>query len=70
MKSRFIEVKTTEGGSLWIRPEAVSAIEPGVTSQRAESNVKIYIDGFKFLLAEDKDQVMKKVEDALDEGGN
>ena len=55
---------------MWIRPEALSAIEPGVSSQRVEGHVKIYIDGFKFLVAEDKDQVMKKIETALADGGN
>lgn len=65
MKPRFIELKTTEGTSLWIRPEALSAMEPGVASQRAEGHLKIYIDGFKFLIAEDKDQLMKKIDEAL-----
>ena len=70
MKPKFIELKTTEGQSLWIRPDALSAIEPGVASQRVEGHVKIYIDGFKFVIAEDKDQVLKKVEAALADGGN
>lgn len=65
---KFVELKTTEGQSLWIKPDALSAIEEGVTSQRVEGNVKIYIDGFKFLIAENKDQILKKVEDALSQG--
>lgn len=69
MKPKFIELKTTEGTPLWIKPEALTALEPTVASQRSEAHVKIYIDGFKFLIAEDKEQIMKKLEAAL-QGGN
>ena len=69
MKPKFIELKTIEGTPLWIKPEALTALEPTVGSQRAEAHVKIYIDGFKFLIAEDKEQILKKLEAAL-QGGN
>ena len=60
--SNLIEVKTTDNQTLFIRPDAVGAIEVVHPSARVEGHLKVYIGGYKFLLKEDIEEFLKKLE--------
>ncbi len=60
--AEFIELKTTENQTLFVRPEAVGAIEIVPASARVDGHIKLYMGAFKFLVAgEDKDSLMTKL---------
>lgn len=62
MASEFVELKSTDNTLLFVRKEAVSAFEVVPPSQRVDGHVKIFIGGFKFLIASDKDDLLKKLQ--------
>ncbi len=55
----LIELKTTENQTIYIRPEAVGAIEVVPASNRVEGHIKLFINGFKFLVQIEKDELMQ-----------
>lgn len=57
----FIELKTTENQTIYVRAEAVGAIEVVPASNRVEGHIKIFIGGFKFLIQGDKDQLLQQL---------
>lgn len=58
----FVELKTTENQTLYIRREAVGAVEVVPASARVDGHIKVYIGAFKFLVTgEDKDSLLKKL---------
>jgi len=61
MKPEFIELKSTDNTTVYVRKEAVSAFEVVPPSTRVDGHVKIFIGGFKFLIAIDKDELLKKL---------
>ncbi len=61
MPNEFVELKSTENQTLFIRREAVSAFEVVPPSQRVEGHIKLFIAGFKFLVQTDKDELLKKL---------
>lgn len=62
MSKEFIEVKSTDNTTVFIRRDAIGAFEVVPPSQRVDGHVKIFVGGFKFLIAIDKDQLFKKLE--------
>lgn len=58
----FIELKTTENQTLYIRRELVGAIEIVPASARVDGHIKLYMGAFKFsVTGEDKDSMLKKL---------
>lgn len=62
MSSEFVELKSTDNTTVYVRKEAVSAFEVVPASQRVDGHVKIFVGGFKFLIAIDKDDLLMKLE--------
>ncbi len=54
--SQFVEVKTTEGQVLFLRKSAVGAVELVPGSVRVDGHLKVFVEGFKFLIIADKDE--------------
>lgn len=61
MTSPFVELKSTENQTVYVRREAVSAIEVVPASNRVEGHIKLYIAGFKFLIQGDIQELMQKL---------
>lgn len=57
----FVELKSTENQLVYIRPEAITAFEVVPASARVEGHVKIYVNGFKFTVQIDKDELLRKL---------
>ncbi len=58
----FVELKTTENQTLFVRKEAVGAIEIVPASARVDGHIKLYMGAFKFLVTgEDKDSLLSKL---------
>lgn len=57
----FIELKSTENQTIFLRREAIGAFEVVPASARVEGHVKIFIGGFKFLVQIEKDELIKKL---------
>lgn len=64
MKSAFIELKTTDGYMIYVRPEQIGAVEEVPSSARVEGHIKVYIHGFKFLIQGDMKELMGKLSGA------
>ncbi|MEZ4873436.1 MAG: hypothetical protein R2827_14600 [Bdellovibrionales bacterium] len=60
MSDNYIELKTTDNLTVWIKKDHISAVEnvPGTT--RSEAYVRVYVNGYKFNIKE------KQAEDILD----
>lgn len=61
MQNDFIELKSTENQTVFVRREAVGAFEVVPASNRVEGHIKIFVDGFKFLVQADKDELLKQL---------
>jgi len=61
VQSDFIELKSTDNQTLFVRRDAVSAFEVVPASQRVEGHIKLYISGFKFLVQADQEELIKKL---------
>lgn len=61
MKDGFIELKSTEGLMVYVRRSAVGAFEVVPSTQRVEGHIKIYVGGQKFLVAIEKDELLKQL---------
>lgn len=57
----FIELKTTENQTIFVRREAVGAFEVVNASSHIEGHIKLFIGGYKFLVQADKDELLKKL---------
>ena len=57
----FIELKSTENQTVYLRPESISGFEVVTASNRAEGHIKIFVAGFKFLVQIEKDELLKKL---------
>lgn len=62
MSKKLIELKTTDNQTIYVRPDAVGAIEIVPSSTRVEGHIKVFVDGFKFLVKEEPEALMKKLE--------
>lgn len=61
-KKDFVEVKTTDNQTLYVHPNHIGAFEVVQGSQRVEGHLKVYIGGFKFLVKEEAEEFLKKVQ--------
>lgn len=61
MKDAFVELKTTEGQTLFVRKEKVGAIETVPASARVEGHIKVYVSGYKFLVQAEQDELLQKL---------
>ncbi|MGE0527991.1 MAG: hypothetical protein AB7G93_11110 [Bdellovibrionales bacterium] len=61
MQSPFLELKTTEGQTLYVRREAVSAFEVAPASARVEGHIKLFVGGFKFLVQIETKELLEKL---------
>jgi hypothetical protein len=61
MKDGFIELKSTEGQTVFVRKSAVGAIEVAAPTTHVEGHIKIYIGGQKFLVQADKNELLTKL---------
>lgn len=57
----FVELRSTEGQILFVRKAAIGAFEVAPPTARVEGHIKIYIDGFKFTVQGEKDELMAKL---------
>jgi hypothetical protein len=57
----FIELKSTENQTLFIRKDAIGAFEVVPPSARVEGHIKIFIGGFKFLVQGTKEELIQKI---------
>lgn len=61
MANEFIELKSTENQTVFVRPEAIGAFEVVEASNRVEGHIKLFIGGFKFLVQTQKDELLQKL---------
>ena len=61
MADAFIELKTTEGQTLFVRKDSVEAFEVVTASARVEGHIKLFISGFKFLVQIEKEELFRKM---------
>lgn len=57
----FVELKSTENQVVFVRPEAVGAFEVVPASQRVDGHVKLFIQGFKFTIQIEKEELLAKL---------
>lgn len=62
--SDFIEMKSTDGQTVHIRANAIDAYEVVPASARVDGHIKLYIDGFKFLIQMDQEEFTQKIKEA------
>ncbi|MGE0764436.1 MAG: hypothetical protein AB7N80_14265 [Bdellovibrionales bacterium] len=61
MNPEFMELKTTDNTTIYVRKDAVGAFEVVPPSQRVDGHIKVFIGGFKFLVVGDKEEIFKKL---------
>lgn len=61
MHKDFIELKSTDNTLVFVRREAIGAFEIVPPSQRVDGHIKIFVGGFKFLIAITKEDLQKKL---------
>jgi hypothetical protein len=64
MNKKFVEFTSTDNLKILINPNMVGAVEPVAGSQRVQGHVKIYSVGFKFLIQEELEDVLRKLSEA------
>jgi hypothetical protein len=57
----FVELRSTEGQILFVRKEAIGAFEVAPATARVEGHIKIYINGFKFTVQGEKEELLAKL---------
>ena len=62
MAEAYVELKSTENQTVLVKPSAVGAVEVVPASNRVEGHIKLYVQGAKFLIQGDKDEVLKKLQ--------
>jgi hypothetical protein len=60
-KDAFIELKTTENQTLFVRKESVGAFEVAASTAHVEGHIKVYVAGFKFLVQAEKDVLLQQL---------
>lgn len=58
----FIELKTTENQTLFVRRDAIGAFEVAASTAHVEGHIKVYVSGFKFLVQAEKDELLKQLD--------
>lgn len=61
MSKDYIELNTTENQVVYVRKDSVGAFEVVAPSARGPGHIKLYIDGYKFLVQIEKEEFLKKL---------
>jgi hypothetical protein len=61
MKDSFIELKSTENQTIFVRKSAVGAFEVAPPTTHVEGHIKLYVGGQKFLVNTDKNDLLNKL---------
>ncbi len=61
MSSEFVELISTDNQKLFVRKASVAAVEVVTPSARVEGHIKIYAAGFKFLIQEELEELLRKL---------
>ena len=62
MKDGFIELKSTENQTIFVRKSsAIGAFEVAPPTTHVEGHIKIYVGGQKFLVQMDKSELLKQL---------
>lgn len=59
---KYSEFKTTDNQTVFIHHDAVEAFEVVPASARVEGHIKVYVGGFKFLVKEEPEEFLRKLE--------
>jgi hypothetical protein len=57
----FIELKSTDKQTVFVRKSAVGAFEVVPSSSHVDGHIKIYVSGYKFLVQVDQQELLKKL---------
>tara|TARA_B100000749_G_C18450126_1_gene476022 strand:- start:19139 stop:19426 length:288 start_codon:yes stop_codon:yes gene_type:complete len=52
MSDKYLELKTTDNLTVWIKKDHVSAVEEVPSTSRSEGYVRVYVNGYKFNIKE------------------
>lgn len=63
MKDGFVELRSTEGQTLFVRKSAVGAFEVAPATAHVEGHIKVYIGAYKFLVQITKEELLKKLQE-------
>ncbi len=59
-----MELKTTDNQTVWIRKDAVEALEEQPSTARAPGHTKVYLGSYKFLIVDHKpEDLLKKIDE-------
>jgi hypothetical protein len=61
MSDEFVEVISTDNQKVYIRKELVGALEVVTPSARVEGHIKLYTSGFKFLIKDEIEDLLRKL---------
>jgi hypothetical protein len=61
VKDGFIELKSTENQTVFVRKSAVGAFEVAPPTTHIEGHIKLYVGGQKFLVQADKNELLKQL---------
>jgi hypothetical protein len=61
MSNEFVEVTSTDNQKLYVRKELVGALEVVTPSARVEGHIKLYTAGFKFLIKDEIEELLRKL---------
>lgn len=61
MSNEFVEVTSTDNQKVFVRKEAVAALEVVTASARVEGHIKLYTAGFKFLIQGEIEDLLRKL---------
>lgn len=63
MNKNFIELKSTDNTTIYLRPEAIGGFEVVPATTRVDGHIKVFVGGFKFLVTIEKDELLKKLKE-------
>ncbi|MCC7403143.1 MAG: hypothetical protein IT288_01990 [Bdellovibrionales bacterium] len=58
MGKKYVELKTTDNTTIFVRKESVDVLEDSPASSRVEGHVKLFVAGFKFAIKGTAKEVM------------
>lgn len=62
MASHYLELKTTDNTTIFVRKESVAVVEESPPSSRVEGHVKVFVAGFKFLVKGKAQEILSLLE--------
>jgi len=61
MSQNFVQFKSTENQTIYVRKALIGAFEVVPASSHVEGHIKLFIGGYKFLVQADKDELLKQL---------